>query len=515
MNTKQLHPVQKTRGSADVSYLGRSVDEMIWGFMEKEQIPGLTLAIVQAPYIPRVAGYGMSDGQKRLLASASTMWPAGPISQAFAAVAVMQLHESGKLSVHDACGRYLTELPDFWKEIPILTLLRHASGLPDYREAGGWRYDLSYGFSDLLAMVASLPLAFEPGTAVRQSATNFLLLTEIVERVCGKSYHDFVKENQIEYLNLRHTAFAGDLGQFSTEDVQKTGNVHQAFKSDFHFIDPTEPAVSYGPDGSPVSRGNDSALRGFSDIWASAGDISFWDIALAGSVLIHEPENRALVYSPWTAPGGAKVPAVAGWQFYHHRGLMDIKGSVPGYTSFLSRFTHAEELVCVTLMANKEGVDFTNLARRIAGAFGDLLSTNYDDNRLYLYESQFSAEQTADLLEAELTRLEIPVFARFDHAENAKDAGLSLRPTKVLVFGSPKVGTGLMQLDQSISLELPLRISVWEDELGSVWLAFPRMDGIAKAYGMEDNPVIGNMEKLLENLVQKAGSIYSGTYLPE
>lgn len=72
-----------------------------------------------------------------------------------------------------------------------------------------------------------------------------------------------------------------------------------------------------------------------------------------------------------------------------------------------------------------------------------------------------------------------------------------------------------MQLDQSISLELPLRISVWEDELGSVWLAFPRMDGIAKAYGMEDNPVIGNMEKLLENLVQKAGSIYSGTYLPE
>lgn len=514
MNTKELHPVQKTRGSADASYLGRFVDEMIWDFMEQENIPGLTLAIVQAPYIPRVVGYGLSDKKQRRLASANTMWPAGPISQAFAAVAVMQLHELGKLDVNDACGKYLPELPGSWKEISILTLLRHASGLPDYRDAGDWRYDRPFGFAGLLAMAAALPPAFEPGTAVRRNATDFLLLTEIVERAGGKSYHDFVKENQIDYLDLRHTAFAEDLDQFHTEDVSKTGNVHQAFKADRRFIDPIEPAVSYTPDGSPVLKGSSLALRGFSDIWASAGDISFWDISLAGSVLIHEPENRALIYSPWTAPDGSKVPAVAGWQFYHHRGLMDIKGSVPGYTSFLSRFTHAEELVCVTLMANKEGVDFTNLARRIAGAFGDLLSTNYDDNRLYLYESQFSAEKTAMRLEAELDRLEIPVFARFDHAENARAAGLSLRPTKVLVFGSPKVGTGLMQLDQSISLELPLRISIWEDEAGSVWLAFPRMDGIAKAYGMETSPIIGNMEKLLENLVQKAGSIYSGTYLP-
>ena len=71
------------RGSADISYLGRTVDQMVWDFMDKEQIDGLTLAIVQAPYIPRVTGYGYSDrGQKRL-ASPNTMWPVGPVSQAF------------------------------------------------------------------------------------------------------------------------------------------------------------------------------------------------------------------------------------------------------------------------------------------------------------------------------------------------------------------------------------------------------------------------------------------------
>ena len=78
----------------------------------------------------------------------------------------------------------------------------------------------------------------------------------------------------------------------------------------------------------------------------------------------------------------------------------------------------------------------------------------------------------------------------------------------MLVFGSPKVGTGLMQLDQSISLELPLRISVWEDEAGSTWLAFARTENIAQAHGLEDDPTLAAMQKLMEDLVAKAGSIY-------
>ncbi len=508
MNTRQLHQEMKRRGSADVSYLSRSVDEMIWQFMDENKIPGLTLAIVQAPYIPRVAGYGLSDEKQRRLASPNTMWPAGPISQAFAAVALMQLYERSLLKPDEPIGTYLPELPELWRPIPVITLLRHASGLPDYRNAEGWRYDAPYTFHQILALIADRQPAFEPGTAVQQSATNFLLLTEIVERVGGKSYHDFVKENQIDFLNLRHTAFAEDLPAFFTEDLSETESVHQLFKKDSRYIDPIEPAQSYASDGMAVPRADSSALRGFSDIWASAQDISFWDIGLAGGVLIHAAENRALVYSPWQLPDGENVPAVAGWQFYHHRGLMDIKGSVPGYSCFLSRFTHPEELVCVTLLANKEGVDFTNLARRIAGAFGDLLSTNYDDNRLFLYESQFPVSKSAERLENELRRRGIPLFARFDHAENARQAGLELRPTTVLVFGSPKVGTKLMQLDQSISLELPLRVSVWEDEEGSTWFAFPRMVGVAEAYGLEGNQTLSGMQKLLEDMVKAAGSIY-------
>ena len=498
----------KMRGSADISYLGRTVDEMIWNFMEEEKIPGLTLAIVQAPYIPRVSGYGLSDSGERRLASVNTMWPAGPVSQAYAAVAVMQLVEAGKLDLDAPVSKYVEALPETWREITSRELLHHAAGLADYRLADGWEITAEWSFEKLVELVKKEPLHFVPGTEVSQSATNFLLLTEVVEKISGMTYEAYVTKNQFELLGLRHTAFSDQLSKFHNEDVSLTENVHQIFKKDGRFIDPTETAASYDGEGNRIPQLHSSALRGFGDVWASAQDISFWDIGLAGGVLIHEPENRAVVYAPWQLPDGRTVPACAGWQFYHHRGLMDIKGSVPGYSSFLSRFTHPEELVCVTLMANKEGVDFTNLGRKIAGAYGDLLSTNYDDTRLFLLESQFSADETVNRLETILEEKQIPVFAKFDHSQNAKEVGLELRPTTVVVFGSPKVGTGLMQADQSIALELPLKIAVWEDEGGSVWLAFPKMKLTAEAYGFYGHPIVGNMDKLLENLVRRAGNIY-------
>lgn len=64
MNTRE-HAAMKMRGNPDISYLGHTVGQMIWSFMKKQKIDGLILAIVQAPYIPRAAGYGYSDSQRR------------------------------------------------------------------------------------------------------------------------------------------------------------------------------------------------------------------------------------------------------------------------------------------------------------------------------------------------------------------------------------------------------------------------------------------------------------------
>ena len=500
------------RGNVHLAYQGQSVDQMIYDFMEAEGIPGMTLAIVQAPYIPRVAGYGAADIEYKKLASEKTLWNAGPIAQGFTAVAIMQLFERGKLKLDDPVVRYIKGFPAQWSGITIRQLMQHSSGIEDYRNMPGFEAAKEEPESMLLKYAYTQPLAFEPGSDVRQSATNFLLLADIIEKISGMSYESFVRKNQLDYLGLKQIYFTSELGGLKNEDIAGTGGKHKIFTLDKDYINPAEPSTGYRDENGKlvqVERQDAHAFKGFSDIWASAENISHWDIALAGGVLIAKPEDRDIVYKPTTLANGKIVPAMAGWQFYAHKGLMDIKGNAPGHSAFLSRFTDASELVCVTLLANKEGVDLTNLARRIAAAFDpQKIGTGSNDNELYTFESQFNVDETMARIESNLKRMEVPVFAKYDHSANAQGAGLSMLPAKVIVFGSPKVGTLLMQQNPSISIELPLRISVWKDANGSVWAAFPQMRKLSARYGMENSPVVEQMEKMLENMTVKSASVY-------
>lgn len=500
METPTVRPT--VRGDIEVAYLGHTVDAMIAEFMQQHDIPGLTLAIVQAPYIPRVVGYGFADPEQKRLASTRTIWPVGPISQAYAGVAVMQLYEAGQLRLDARITDLLPDLPPAWSGVTVLHLLRHSAGLPDYRNhpdfdpaRAGWTA------RELIDLARDTPPSFAPDTDAAVSATHFLLLAEIIERVSGQSYHDFVTERQISFLGLQHTCFSEDLARLHEEDVAAANNLHTRFKSEKIFVNPAEHATGHDAAGRPVPRPESAAFKGFADIWASAEDVSYWDICLAGSILVTRPENRDLLYKPFALLDGRRVPAMSGWNFYHHRGLMDIKGSVPGFSAFLSRFTDASELVCVTLLANREGVDFTWLARRIAAAFGSAMAPAHDTDRICLCECSDDADRVMQRVEDELSRRRIPVFARFDHARNAHEADLKLPPTRVIVFGAPAVGTRLMLKDQSLALDLPLRIAVWEDA-GGVWLAFPRLDRLAPA--LAGDPTLRAMRDLLEALAAKA-----------
>ncbi|MEG1188317.1 MAG: serine hydrolase [Bacteroidales bacterium] len=501
---------EEGRGASVIAYQQESVDEMIYNFMKEHEIPGLTLAIVQAPYIPRVVGYGLCDIGEKRLASTNTLWAIGPLTQGYTAVAIMQLYEQDKLNIYDALGKYLNDqIPAAWQQITLFELMQHASGISDYRDNAKYDMSTAYTPKQLIEMVAPVPLLFESGTEVRQSATNFLLLAQVIERVTGGDYEDFIRKYQIEYLGLKETCFSNDLSRLITEPVASNNNLHALFKTDKAYIDPAENAVGYDDTLHQQPLLPSGALKGFAGLWASARDVSLWDIALAGSVLIKKPENRALIYSATTLKSGKVVPAMAGWQFTNHNGFMDIKGSVKGFSSYLSRFTGASELVCVTLLANKENIDFTNLARRIASAFGLSMSAGVNDTILYTYESAFSVDETMARIEAQLKKAGTPVFAQFDHERNAQEVGLKMPPTRVIVFGSPLVGTHLMLEEPSFCVELPLKMAVWQDAKGSVWIAFPKMKIRAQLYGnLVNNPIIAKMDQLLANLARKAANVY-------
>lgn len=85
--------------------------------------------------------------------------------------------------------------------------------------------------------------------------------------------------------------------------------------------------------------------------------------------------------------------------------------------------------------------------------------------------SPYPVAETVDRLEAVLKARGVKVFARIDHAAEARAAGLELRPAQLLIFGNPKVGTPMMQAAPEMGLDLPMKALAWQDEQGRVQMA--------------------------------------------
>jgi uncharacterized protein (DUF302 family) len=98
--------------------------------------------------------------------------------------------------------------------------------------------------------------------------------------------------------------------------------------------------------------------------------------------------------------------------------------------------------------------------------------------------SRYSAPETMQRLLAALAKRDLTVFARIDHAANAAAVGMPLRPTEVVLFGNPKGGTALMQDQQRVGIDLPLKALVWQDAEGKVWLGYNAPDWIAARAGL-------------------------------
>jgi uncharacterized protein (DUF302 family) len=103
---------------------------------------------------------------------------------------------------------------------------------------------------------------------------------------------------------------------------------------------------------------------------------------------------------------------------------------------------------------------------------------------LIVVRSSHGPAETMDRLAAEIKAKGLTVFARIDHASGAKEAGLPLRPTELLIFGNAKGGTPLMQSNQEVGLDLPLKALVWQDETNDTWISYNDPAWLAKRHGL-------------------------------
>src|ERR1700748_3893775 len=128
------------------------------------------------------------------------------------------------------------------------------------------------------------------------------------------------------------------------------------------------------------------------------------------------------------------------------------------------------------------------------------------DNGLTTLPSVHSAKETLDRLEADVKAKGLTVFARIDHAAGAAAVGMTLLPTAVLIFGNARGGTPLMQANQLIGIELPLKVLVWQDTSGKTWLSYVDPTDLAKRYGLpgETSTAVSNLAGALRGLTAKA-----------
>jgi len=121
-----------------------------------------------------------------------------------------------------------------------------------------------------------------------------------------------------------------------------------------------------------------------------------------------------------------------------------------------------------------------------------------EDNGMITRMSKHSVKETIDRLEAALKSKGITVALRWSHSDKAKGVGIELRPTELLIFGNPKLGSNMFTSKQTAGIDFPMKALAWQDEKGQVWYTYNDPAYLAKRHGINDrDEVLMKMSKAL------------------
>ena len=134
-----------------------------------------------------------------------------------------------------------------------------------------------------------------------------------------------------------------------------------------------------------------------------------------------------------------------------------------------------------------------------------LASPGLTEPGLISVKSAHDVKNTADRLETVLKEKGMNVFGRINHTEGARKVGQELRPTELVIFGNPKVGTPLMQCGQTVAIDLPQKALIWQDENGQVWLTYNDPQYRSTRHGIDGcKAVLDKVKNALKNFAQAA-----------
>jgi CubicO group peptidase (beta-lactamase class C family) len=187
------------------------IDTYVRAEMTRQNLPGLALGVYQEGRIIKAQGYGLSNVELNVSVRPESIFQSGSVGKQFTAVAVMTLAEEGKVGLEDSITKYFPDAPASWRPIKVRNLLSHTSGLAEYesddktRPGGPINLRADMTEDELVKIIETFPLDFQPGEKWAYRNTNYVLLGVMIHKVTGKFYGDFLQERVFKPLGMTST----------------------------------------------------------------------------------------------------------------------------------------------------------------------------------------------------------------------------------------------------------------------------------------------------------------------
>lgn len=328
---------------ATVAARADKVDDYVKAEMQKQHVPGISLAVIKDGKVIKVEGYGLANAELNVPARPETVYKIGSISKQFIATGIMLLVQEGRITLDDRVSKFLEGTPETWKDITVRHFLTHTSGL--VREAPGFDPLKVQNDADVIKTAYPLPVRFAPGEKWEYCNVGYFSLAEIIRKVTGKPWGDYLNERLFKPLEMN-----------STRTTSMTEMV-------------TNRANGYGwRDGKLQNAAIYLALRPSGAFLSSVLDLAKWDAALYTESIL-KPSIRDQMWAAVKLNNGTSHPYGFGWELDTVGGhkLVRHGGTLPGFRAELARFV--DDKLTIIVLANGNNAEPASLSLGVAALY--------------------------------------------------------------------------------------------------------------------------------------------------
>lgn len=320
-----------------------TIDVFIKAEMERQQIPGVALAVVADGKPSIIKGYGFANVEHRVPVKPETIFQSGSVGKQFTAFAIMLLVDEGKIGLDEKIGKYLGEVPPAWADVTVRHLLTHTGGMTDYPEGFDFRKD--YTEDELLRRAKETPLAFAPGEKWQYSNLGFVTLGILIGKVTGKFYGDFMQERIFKPLGMTTARIINE-----ADIVPNRSAGYRVDKGELKNQGWVSPSLNTTADGS---------------LYLSVLDMIKWEEALVNRRLLSK-ESYEQMWTPVKLKSGKEQNYGFGWALRRVNGKRVIEhgGAWQGFKSFIARYPDTN--LAVVVLANSSNTNPARLAGGVA-----------------------------------------------------------------------------------------------------------------------------------------------------